>query len=175
MNESLLSPQFKVSLRLVHPSMPSPEISQGFEVDSKWGWSVGEERRSPAGDLPTGRLRTSYWAADLSSGGDDLLVDLLAVCLDWLKEKRSFPLAFYGTGGRTGFFLGRFVRGLQGVRAQFMSRCRVSVGVQELNHEVWGDTIDDSCAGLSSGTKLAGDCAAFRGPCSDFSYGSTGF
>lgn len=70
---------------------------------------------------------------------------------------------------------GWFVRGLKGFRAQFMPRCRVVVGVQELDHEVWGDTIDDSCAGLTTGTKLAGDGAAFRGPRSDFSHGSTGF
>lgn len=88
--------------------MPAPEISQVLEADSKWGWSVGEERRSPAGDPPTGRYRTSYWVADLSSGGDDSLVDLLAVCLDRLEEKRNFLSAFHRTGGRTEFFVSWF-------------------------------------------------------------------
>lgn len=104
----MLSPHFKASLRLVHPSMPSPEISQGLEADSKWGWIVGEERRSPAGDPLAGRYRTSYWVADLSSGGDDSLVDLLAVCLDRLEERRNFLSAFHRSGGRTEFFVGWF-------------------------------------------------------------------
>lgn len=107
-NESTLSPHFKASLRLVHPSMPSPEISQGLEADSKWGWSLGEARRTPTGDPLTGRYRNSYWVQVLSSGDDDSLVDLLAVCLDRLEAKRDFLLAFHGTGGRTEFFVGWF-------------------------------------------------------------------
>jgi len=59
--------EFRISLRIWHPSMMPAEISRNLRIRPCLTQSVGAARKTPKGQLLGGEYRRSYWTADITS------------------------------------------------------------------------------------------------------------
>ena len=109
-NEDFVA-EFRVALRLRHPSMTAAEITGGVGVAPATAWSVGDQRVSPRRDLLGGTRSDTYWCAYLYETSDLELSEALAENLDYLDDVASFMEEFTASGGVAEYFVALFVKG----------------------------------------------------------------
>jgi uncharacterized protein DUF4279 len=102
--------EYKVSLRLQHPSMNPDEISAALSLKPKQKWKAGEQRKTPTGIPLEGNREESYWCCDMDHPNGVELSEFLETLTKKLKEKKEFLAKIRSTGGSTEFFIGWFSR-----------------------------------------------------------------
>lgn len=101
--------RFKISLRLVHPSVDLSPCSKEFGLEPSRQWIAGEPRTTPRGN-PLGGLRCeSYWTAPLNISSSNRLVGALADIAQWLEAHETFMVNHAGSGGTAELFIGFFL------------------------------------------------------------------
>ena len=105
--------RFDVSLRLVHPSMRSEEISRALNMQPRFQWNAGAPRVTPAGTPLRGVREETYWSSTLNDKSEDLK-DTLDANLSALEVHTAFLQAFVETGGEIEYFVGWFTTDTSG-------------------------------------------------------------
>jgi hypothetical protein len=108
--------QYKISLRVRHPSMDPAEITCTLRFPPSRSWKANEPRSTPSGQLLGGVWPETYWTAKVASGewpGKDLSAAITEL-LDQLESSRSFFAKIRSEGGTVEFFVGWFFDGQSG-------------------------------------------------------------
>ena len=101
--------RYKISLRVVHPSMPYQEISAALGREPRFGWTVGDPKTTPQGHALEGTRDESYWSARLSEGQSKTPIEqTLADCVGPLTRHEAFLARLKEDGGRAELFIGLF-------------------------------------------------------------------
>lgn len=107
---------YSLSLRLRHPSMSPPDMSDALGLQPDRSWRAGEPRSTLKGAPLSGVNRESYWTALLGKGAwpPDSLVDAISAALDRLSGRRPFFHQIRSDGRSAEFFIGWFFDGQSG-------------------------------------------------------------
>jgi Domain of unknown function (DUF4279) len=100
--------RYRVSLRIVHPTIDPEEISMRLALQPRTSWKAGNARKTPNGDPLKGRYESSYWTYRISHQPDEDLTDLLEDFTIGLETHRDFLLHLRATSGRLEYFTGWF-------------------------------------------------------------------
>jgi hypothetical protein len=100
--------RYRVSLRIVHPTIDPEEISMRLALQPRISGKAGNARKTPNGDPLKGRYESSYWVYPISQKSDEDLTDLLEDFTVGLEPHRDFLLDLRATGGRLEYFIGWF-------------------------------------------------------------------
>src|SRR3989442_7340000 len=100
--------EYKVALRLGHPSMDPDEISAALSLKPQRKWKAGEQRKTPTGIPLEGNYEQSYWSCDMDHPNGVTLSEFLDKLTKQLEGKKEFLAKISSTGGNTEFFIGWF-------------------------------------------------------------------
>jgi Domain of unknown function (DUF4279) len=105
--------QFRVSLRLRHPTKDLSFASVQLGLTPRRQWTHGVPRTTPAGAPLEGVYTESYWVArllgeDLHDSTDGSLDEALEAILEFLSPHRSLLERFRQDGGTLYLFVGIF-------------------------------------------------------------------
>ncbi|NGO51922.1 DUF4279 domain-containing protein [Allomesorhizobium camelthorni] len=103
--------RYRVSLRLIHPSMDPDEITTALQMEPKRAWKAGEPRTTPKGTPIAGVFRQTYWYANVCEGRmpPQELAEELDQVLDGLIPYQAFLTRLREEGGRSEFFVGFYL------------------------------------------------------------------
>jgi hypothetical protein len=90
---------FKVVLMVKHPTRTFAEISAAVGREAKYGWTVGEPRKTPVGRALGGFRDESYCGFEIGSGNDGALASFLNRAMLKLKPVREALRELRATGG----------------------------------------------------------------------------
>jgi hypothetical protein len=128
--------QFRISLRLRHPSRDLSVATGTFHLKPQHSWVDGGRRSTPSGDRLEGLYQGSYWTARLLDGemcdSRNLTLDeALEKCWRSLAPHQSFLDELRRDGGSAEFYLGIFASENFGiVVSQQLLNDLASLGVQ---------------------------------------------
>jgi hypothetical protein len=108
--------QYKISLRVRHPSLDPAEITSALGLNPSRSWRAGEVRTTPKGNPLEGRYSDSYWVVQLGNGRwpDKTLAAVINERLDQLARHQALFQRIRAEGGMVEFFVGWFVEGNSG-------------------------------------------------------------
>jgi Domain of unknown function (DUF4279) len=108
--------QYKISLRVWHPSMDPAEITRMLGFPPSRSGKAHEPRNRPSGQLLQEALSKTYWTATVAAGEcpTKKLPTAIAELLDQLESRRSFLAKIRAEGGIVEFFVGWFLDGSTG-------------------------------------------------------------
>ncbi|MDR2871761.1 MAG: DUF4279 domain-containing protein [Xanthomonadaceae bacterium] len=105
--------QYRVSLRITHPSVDLSRFDSLLGIESQWGWRVGDFKETPSGVPSKERHSSSYWCAELTlsytSTEEATLEDFLQEWLDRLTPHQELLAQISEEGGGTELFIGLFL------------------------------------------------------------------
>ena len=108
-DESRSHYQYRISLRVHHPSMTLEKITEAIGIEPKNSWNAGEERRTPRETRLTGVNRGTYWTSEITSGSWPLeLNEAIHEALRGLVRYKSFLHQIRTEGGTVELFIGWF-------------------------------------------------------------------
>jgi len=99
--------EFRISLRITHPKMPSDEITKSLELAPIFSYTAGDKKLTPKGTEIPGRRKESYWCHDVPASADDIESNI-ADCNAILANRRDVLLRIVDSGGRVEYFVGWF-------------------------------------------------------------------
>lgn len=100
---------FRISLRVVHPSMASEDITEAIGLEPKHSWTVGKARRTRTGEPLPGLNPNTFWTAGIVAGRwPTPLNGAIHATLQRLAPYRPFLHRVRAEGGRAELFIGWF-------------------------------------------------------------------
>jgi hypothetical protein len=109
----MINYEFRLSLRIWHPSMKPDVISANLELQPEWRHCVGDRRTTPKGNALEGVYKETYWSACLS-GEDPVdsvnqsLESVMAEACARLARHAAFICSLRESKGRAEFFVGLY-------------------------------------------------------------------
>jgi hypothetical protein len=105
--------EYKVSLRITHPSIDPQIITGTLGLKPFRSWQEGSLRQTPKGKLLEGKNNKSYWSAQLTNGdsisSEEIpLESYLLEKTNLLKEYSGFLGNIKESGGKIEYFIGIF-------------------------------------------------------------------
>jgi hypothetical protein len=104
--------QYRVSLKLTHPSMHASAITQALSLAPDYKANIGEKRISARGRELSGANPATLWWKELSDNRlhaeQILLEDFLLTMNMELSAHKSFFYDFVQSGGSVDYFIGWF-------------------------------------------------------------------
>jgi hypothetical protein len=96
---------YRVSFQIRHPTARAEAVSIGLPWKRSNGWTVGEERVTPAGTRLTGTRRDTYCNFIVGEGDDGELASCLAEAVDALMPHKGHLAELHRTGGVLSFYV----------------------------------------------------------------------
>ena len=110
------SKDFKISMRIFHPTRRGEDIVKHVPLEFKIMQSVGDDRRTPKGNELEGAYDRTYISFDLPEENGETLEDVLRrVLKEKVMTNPKFFEDLFETGGSTEFFIGIFCRKSLGI------------------------------------------------------------
>src|SRR5258708_35912742 len=94
-------PDYEVMFRLWHPAMPAADIVRVLRVTPEWGWTRGEQRRTPKGRVLDGGRKDTYLTMALKNSKRHGPAQAVELHSNRLLAHRAFLRRFVKSGGRT--------------------------------------------------------------------------
>jgi hypothetical protein len=107
---------FRVSLRVFHPTMAADDIAAELRLQPKFSHSVGRPRVNPKGMRLEGQYDRTYVSFSLEQQTASTLEETLERAVDGpLAHADDFITKVVSSGGRIEFFIGLFCEGNSGI------------------------------------------------------------
>jgi hypothetical protein len=110
----MTSPLSSIALRVWHPTLPATEIVSRIALPVQFMNSVGEQRRTPKGQLLEGVYPQTYCCFQLKKKAASPLDEDLTPWCTFLEQHLLFMQDLVRSGGRTEFRVGIFLDGDRG-------------------------------------------------------------
>lgn len=122
--------EYKVSLRITHPSIDPQIITGTLGLKPTRSWQAGSPRQTPKGEKLEGNNKNSYWCASLNNGSALLseetpLESYLLEKTTLLKEHSGFLGNIKESDGKIEYFIGIF--GNKNLGCEFNSELLLSI------------------------------------------------
>jgi hypothetical protein len=118
--------RYKVSLAIMHPTMPAVRISEALRMEPDHSGTRGEDRLTPKGNPLPGKYEQSFWRRSLMVPNDGELEQFLASGLVQLEQYSKFFTDLKAGGGSARLFIGLFLEqeniGIE-LSPEFQGRC----------------------------------------------------
>ncbi len=101
--------QYNVSFRIVHPSIDPDDICKKLNLNVKRKWRVGDQKKTPKGNVLTGVHDHSYCVFELNY--ENKKIDLIDYLKFWNKKlimHKDLLNQIHATGGKLEYFIGWF-------------------------------------------------------------------
>ncbi len=132
--------EYKVSLRLEHPSIDPEQISEKLSMPPDISWKAGSRRISPKGKPLEGVYEKTYWSCALEHPAGLGLADFLANFTAGLATHKPFFKWIRTGGGRSEYFVGWFSNGNSGEMLSFDLLGKLSDLCIDLSLDVYAST-----------------------------------
>ena len=104
---------FIVSLRANHPNRDLSFLADIFSsLERRYGWTAGDERKTPKGTSLGGTRKESYWSARVTatetSSEEWQLEDILERSITDVLSHEIELADFFATGGTMNYFIGLY-------------------------------------------------------------------
>lgn len=101
--------KYKVSFRIVHPNIDPDDLCQKLNLDAKRKWRVGDQKKTPKGNVLKGVYNYSYCVFELNCKCQE--IDLIDYLRNWNKKlfiHKALLNQIHDTGGKLEYFIGWF-------------------------------------------------------------------
>jgi hypothetical protein len=141
-----MNPLFSIALRIWHPALPAKDVVSRIGLPVQFINSVGEQRRTPKGQLLEGVYTQTYCCFELKKKtAGHLDEDLIPWC-SFLEERLPFMQELTNSGGRAEFRIGIFLDGDRGFELDNLLVGRIHVLGLGLSIEMYRLSDGEICA-----------------------------
>jgi len=125
-------PLSSIALRIWHPTLPAHELVSRIALPARFSNSVGEQRRTPKGQILEGVYAQTYCCFELKKKAASHLDEDLAPWCAFLEQRLPFMQQLARSGGRMEFRVGIFLDGDRGfeIDSLLLQRiCAIGLGL----------------------------------------------
>ncbi len=128
---------FVVSLRVEHPTQQHEAIARALALKAKFGYSVGEQRKTPKGGLLEGLNKKTYCCFDLLPKQPGDFTDGIRQLIPLLSKHGSYFQSLVLEGGRAELFVGVFAEETTGFTLSVQDMATLANLSLELSVEIY--------------------------------------
>jgi hypothetical protein len=121
--------KYCVSLQIEHPNIDPNQLSINVAFQPETVHRVGDQRRTPKGQLLKGTYDVSYWTATLELFDGMEFAESLQMIVSMLRPHHTFLRELVQEGGKLSLFFGLFATGL----CDFIIPSRLMLELADLN------------------------------------------